>query len=109
MQLRYLEPAILKVAIKEKQDNGTYIDTYTIIDTYMVQKQELQDQVSASIYGADINKMLRLKSPNAKLEKYLIPKVNNREDNISKYYIFIDDSQYKIKAVTSARIDIERY
>ena len=108
MQLRYLEKVTLKVATKVKQDNGVYIDTYTKIDDYMVEKQELQDQVSASIYGADINKMLRLKSPNKKLEKYLIPKVNNKEDNISKYYIFIDETQYKIKAVTEARIDIER-
>lgn len=108
MQLRYLEKVTLKVATKVKQDNGAYIDTYTKVNDYNVQKQELEDEVSASIYGADINKMLRLKSPNGKLEKYLIPKVSNKEDNISKYFIFIDDTQYKIKAVTSSKIDIER-
>lgn len=108
MQLRYLELVTLKVATKTKQANGTYIDTYTKINDYKVQKQELNDEVSASIYGADIIKMLRLRSPNAELEKYLIPKVNNSQDNISKYYIFIDNTQYKIKAVTSAKVDIER-
>ena len=31
MLIRYLEPVTLKKATKEKQTNGTYIDTYTDI------------------------------------------------------------------------------
>lgn len=108
MQLRYLSEVVLKKANKVKQKNGTFVDTYTKIAKYNVQQQDLENEVGATIYGADVVKMLRIKSPNAKLEKYLLPKVNNTEDNISKYFIFIDNNQYKIKAVSKAKIDIER-
>lgn len=108
MQLRYLQEVILYVVEKEKQDNGIYVDTYNKIKKYKVLVQTLEDEVSASIYGADINKMYRLTSPNATLEKYLIPKVNNKADNISKYFIELDKSKYKIKAVNKFKIDIER-
>lgn len=108
MQLRYLEEVVLSKATKIKQTNGTYIDDYKAIGKYKVQKQTLEDEVSASIYGSDVIKMYRLKSPTGKLERQLIPKVNNKEDNISKYYIFVDNVQYKIKAVTTSKVDIER-
>lgn len=108
MQLRYLQEIVLKKADKKKQLNGTYIDEYKTIDTFKVQFQDLENEVDASIYGSDVINMLRLKSPNLKLENYLIPKVNNKEDNISKYFIFINNVQYKIKAVSKSKIDIQR-
>jgi hypothetical protein len=51
--------------------------------------------------------MLRLSSPLHKLEEYLLPKVDNTEDNISSYYIFYGTKTYKIVAVAEDRIDIE--
>ena len=88
MLLRYLTPITLKKASKVKQANGTYNNTYEDIDNYNVQMQNLtDDEVSATIYGAKINKMLRFTSPLNKLEKYLLPKVDNKQDNISDYYI----------------------
>ena len=108
MLLRYLSPITLKKASKEKQANGTYKNTYEDIQDYRVQKQNLtDDEVSATIYGANINKMLRISSPLGKLEEYLLPKVDNKEDNISMYYIFMGTKTYKIVAVAEDRIDIE--
>ena len=107
MQLRYLKDVDLKKATKEKQPNGTYIETLTLINSYSIQKQDLNDDVSASVYGADINKISRIKSVNRELEQYLKPKVSNDNDNVSKYYIIMDDTQYKICSVRENWIDIE--
>jgi hypothetical protein len=107
MQLRYLKSVDLKKATKTKQPNGTYIDTLTLVSSYSVQTQELSDDVSVSIYGADLNKITRIKSVNRELEVYLKSKVNNEEDNISKYFIIIDGYQHKIKSVRENWIDIE--
>ena len=108
MLLRYLKPITLKKAEKSKQPNGTYKNTYNEIANYRVQLQNLtDDEVSATLYGANINKMLRLSSPLGDLEEYLLPKVDNKADNISYYYIFIGTKTYKIVAVAEDRIDIE--
>ncbi len=107
MLIRYLKPVILKKAIIVKQENGSRIEEYEDINEYQVQIQEIDDQVSASIYGASIIKMLRIKSPLSKLENYLETKLNNTTDNISKYYIFIGENKYKIKSVGNKGIDIE--
>lgn len=107
MQLRYLKSVDLKKATREKQPNGTYIETLTLISSYSVQTQELNDDISVSIYGADINKITRIKSVNRELEVYLKPKVSNESDNVSKYYIIMDDTQYKIRSVRENWIDIE--
>ena len=109
MEVRYLKNIVLKKAIKQKQTNGAYVDSYIIDSTYQVETQELNDNISSSIYGANINKMLRIKSPKATLEKYLKTKVNNKEDNITKYYVFLDDVQYSITSVRNGWVDIERY
>ena len=106
MLIRYLEPITLKKATKTKQTNGTYIDTYETIDNYKVQKQTLESDVDAQVYGADINKMLRLVSPYNQLEKYLLGKLSNESDNVSKYYIFDGDVKYKVVAVTPSKVDI---
>lgn len=109
MLLRYLKRIELYKANQVKQSNGTYIDEYALINNYKVQKQDLSaDEIASTIYGADINKMLRIKSVKGDLERYLLPKVSNKSDNISKYYIFDNEIQYRIKAVTESRIDLER-
>ena len=108
MLLRYLKLITLKKCTKIKNLNGTYANSYTKIDDYKVQMQNLtDDEISVSIYGANIIKMLRISSPLSRLEKYLLPKVNNKADNISQYYAFIDNKIYKINSVSETRIDIE--
>ena len=106
MQLRYLKEAILKLSTLEKEANGVKIETYSVIDKYKIQIQELNDDVSASIYGADINSMIRITSIRNELEAYLKTKICNLSDNISKYYIYIDKKQYKIKSVKNQWIDL---
>lgn len=109
MLIKNLERAILKKAIKEKTSTGSLINTdYKFIDNYRVQEQTLEDEVSSTIYGSDINKMLRVASPLHRLERYLIPKVDNKEDNISYYYLFYKETQYKVVAVREYYIDLER-
>lgn len=83
------------------------MEEYKTIGNYQAQIQEIDDQISASIYGASIVNMLRLKTPLGRLENILKSKLNNETDNISKYFIFIEDSKYKIKSVNSKGIEIE--
>lgn len=108
IQLRKLRTCILQKSIKEKQANGTYIDKYVDVDCYKISLQELLDEVSANIYGANINKTYRISSPYNKLEFFLSTKlVDNNEDNISKYFIYYNNKRYKIVSVKMRWIDIE--
>ena len=107
MLLRYLTNVTLKKTVIVKQENGSRLEEYEIVNNYKVSKENLDDQVSASIYGASIIKMLRIKSPLSKLENYLETKLNNTTDNISKYYIFVGNNKYKIRSVGNKGIDIE--
>lgn len=109
MLIKNLEKATLKRATKERTTTGNLIVTgYETINDYRIQEQTLQDEVTSTIYGADVNKMLRIASPLHRLEKYLLPKVDNIEDNVSDYYLFYKGIQYKIVAVRNYYIDISR-
>lgn len=109
MLIKNLETATLKKANKTKTTTGNLVNAeYTIIKEYRIQTQTLQDEITANIYGSDVNKMLRISSPLHDLENYLLPKVDNKEDNISIYYIFYKDTQYKIVAVRDYYLDISR-
>lgn len=108
IQLRKLENCILQSSIKEKQNNGTCKNYYVDIKNYKIELQELTDQVSANIYGANINKTYRIVSPYHELENYLLTKLtSNSEDNISKYFISFKGNRYKIVAVKTGWVDIE--
>ena len=107
MQLKYLKNVELQKANKVKQANGFKVNVYTKVDDYKAQIQEITDEASISIYGATINKMLRMSSPRRLLEKYLKPKINDKKDNISLYFIKYNNVLYKINAVRENWIDIE--
>lgn len=106
--IRYLEEVELVKSVNEKQPNGTVIKTFNHIEYYRIQKNSLEDEVSASIYGANITKMWSIASPLKDLEEYLIPKVENQEDNISLYFIMLGNTRYKINSVKDSGIIIER-
>lgn len=106
--IRYLEEVELVKSINEKQSNGQIIKTFTHIKNYKVQKKRLDDEVNATIYGANITKMWDITSPLKDLEEYLIPKVDNQEDNISLYFIILQNTRYKINSARSNGITIER-
>lgn len=106
--LKYLEKVNLLKSTKTKQPNGTYKKSFDNLNSYNIVKKNLKDQISATIYGANINKMLSISSPLGDLEKLLLTKVNNEEDNVSLYFIEIDEVKYKIKSVTNYNVIIER-
>lgn len=107
MRIRDLIDCELQISDKIKQSNGISIVTYQKIKDYKIALKELIDEVSASIYGANINKTYRICSPHAELEKFLSSKLNNTNDNISKYYILINEKRYKIISVKFKWVDIE--
>ena len=107
-QLIRLKSCELFKVVPTTLDDGDITDDYQSQGSYKVNVQELSDDVSASIYGADITKMLRISSINRILEILLKSKLNNTSDNISKYQILYDSSYYKIRNVKSKYIDIER-
>lgn len=107
MLLRYLSILELKTIKRERQSNGSIIESIIDSENYTVQKQELSDSVSASLYGANIYKILRIKSVANKLEKFLIEKRNHSVDNLSKYIIYFEGGKYKIVGVSMSGIDIE--
>ena len=89
-------------------DNGDSQETESNIGSYRVIVQEVNDKISANIYGANINKMLRMSSVNRILEILLREKMNNTSDNISKYQISYGGTRYKVVDVKSKYFDIER-
>lgn len=109
MLIKNLENAILKKAIKSKTSTGNLINSdYEIIKEYRIQVDTLQDIITSTMYGSDVNKMLRIATPLHDLEQYLLPKVDNILDNVSNYYIFYKNVIYKIVAVRNFYIDIRR-
>lgn len=107
-QLIRLEEVELYKIISSQSSNGDFVKTPTLINSYKVIKESLTDNISATVYGANINKMVRFSSVNKELEKYLFTKWNNTSDNVSKYQIKYDDNFYKIKNLTERYIDGER-
>ena len=106
-QLRYLESIELDKLTRAKQDNGAYKETYAKQSDYLVQFEEISDAVSASIYGAKIDRMYRISSPKHVLEGVLFSLMNVSSDNISLYSVLYGGSRYKIVAVKNNWIDIE--
>lgn len=92
MQLRHLKKCVLTKGFKEKTSNGNFKLSLEIIGTYDCQIQKVTDSISATIYGADINRMYRFSSPLKDLETYLSDKFNYSNDNVTDYYLEIIDS-----------------
>lgn len=74
---------------------------------YQALIEYLDDEVASAIYGADITKVQRIATINNKLEKLLLPTVDNAEDNISKYIIEHKNNKFSILRVTPKYIDIK--
>lgn len=107
MQLRRLKKCYLVQVTHTKRANGTQSDSYTQLNPYKIIPQELLDQVSASVYGANVNKTIRISSIKNQLEKLLYTKLNSESDNISNYVIEYESNYYKIVSVKQNWIDIE--
>lgn len=105
-QLRYLIDVEVDKATRLKQDNGAVMASYAKVSEFKIQPQELTDEVSASVYGADVNRMYRISSPRHELELFLKSKLNNTADNISLYSVVLNGSRYKIVVVRDNWADI---
>ncbi|MDD5802152.1 MAG: hypothetical protein PUD31_06985 [Solobacterium sp.] len=105
MQLRYLADCTLLHNTKVKQPNGNYTLTLEVVGLYKAQIQKLTDSISATIYGADINRMYRFSSPLKELEKAIANKFNFNEDNVTNYSIKHEDKIYKIVAINDNWVD----
>lgn len=106
-QLRHLEEIELYTVTKAKQPNGTYLETPSLVGKYEVQFQELTDELSASLYGANIDRMSRISSVFNSLESYLLSRIAPVSDNISDYFIVYDSLKYRIVVVRQHWVDIE--
>ena len=106
-QLRHLEEITLYSVTKSKQSNGAYLETLTSVGVYKVQFQELTDELSASLYGANIDRMSRISSVHNELESYLLSLIAPVSDNFSDYRIVHGDLKYRIVVVKKHWIDIE--
>lgn len=107
MQLRYTKNISIYKGTKVKQPSGSYIEGFELEKDYVITIQELNDDVAVSMYGADLNNIIRIKSIKGELETFLKGKMNNEDDNISKYYVVLNDNRYKVRSVRSNWIDIE--
>lgn len=107
IQLRYLKTIWLDSITRSKAANGSPVITFAHISSHQIQRQEIDDEISASIYGADINNMLRISSPHHELETLLYGKVNLSSDNITNYAIEIDTFVYEIRSVKEKWIDLK--
>ena len=106
MQLRYLDNCELIHNTKVKQPNGSFTLSQEIIGEYKVQIQKLTDSISATIYGADINRMYRFSSPLKDLEKTIADRFNYDEDNITNCSIKYHEKYYKVVAVNDNWVDV---
>ncbi len=105
--LRKLEDIELKKIIYNKQPNGLKkVNDYKKIEKYKVCFRDASDKVAISTYGAEINSIKRISSVRNELEKYLLPKMDNIDDNISKYVISYQNKNYRIRVVKPFYIDI---
>lgn len=107
-QLIRLKNVELYNNISSQQPNGEFIKISNLIASYKCIIEEIRDDISASIYGADLTKMIRISSVNSELENYLYTKLNNSSDNISKYQIKYGNNNYTIENLTRKYIDCKR-
>ena len=105
-QLRYLKTCYLVSRTRTRQINGSITESFTDLESYRIQIDEIYDEVSASIYGSDVNKMIRICTPHFVLEKELSQKINFTSDNITNYGIRIGDFIYEIVSVKQHWIDL---
>lgn len=65
------------------------------------------DEVAVATYGADVDKVHRVATLHNELEKLLIPKVRNKQDNVSNYVIKYNGNLYNILKVTPRYIEMK--
>jgi hypothetical protein len=106
LRLIDLEKVTLYNLTKSTRKDGDPEESYDKISDYDAGVQYLDDSVAASIYGAEVTKTYRVSSLHFGLEQFLLPKINNNPDNLSKYLIEYLGNKFKIQRVTPKYIDM---
>lgn len=107
LPLRYLKQAVLVKGLKVQQSNGSWVEEYSFVKDFLVDIQALNDEISASLYGADMNKTYRVVTPHHELEKMMMEKTNSGSDNVTKYALNIGDYSYRIVSARDGWLDVE--
>lgn len=108
MKLTRLQDITLYKIKKKTQPDGERTDILDEGTPYQAIVQYLiNDEVAVATYGADVDKVHRICTLHNELEKFLIPKVRNKKDNVSNYIIEYNDNQYSILKVTPRYIDMK--
>lgn len=106
MKLTRLEDITLHKLSKVTLPDGERVDQVDDGVKYDAIIQYLDDKVAVAMYGADINKVHRVATIRNELEHFLLPKVENKQGNISEYIITYNDNNYSILKVTPRYIDM---
>lgn len=106
MKLTRLENIELCKIINNTLPDGERTETYETTPYQAIIEYLYKDEIAVTMYGADVDKTLRICTIKNQLEKLLLTKVNNKSDNISKYLINYNDKKYAILKVTPRYIDI---
>lgn len=107
MKLVRLEDITLYKLEKTTLPDGERTETLDEGTPYQALVQYLDDEVAVATYGADVDKVHRIATLHNDLEKFLIPKVRNKKDNVSNYIIKYNENLYNILKVTPRYIDIK--
>lgn len=106
MRLTRLEKVTLYEVTKGVKPDGDPTEDYELISEYDAGVQYLDDSVAASVYGANVTKTYRVSSLHSEIEKYLLPRINNSQDNLSNYLIEYLGNKFKIERVTPKYLDM---
>jgi len=107
MKLTRLEDITLHKITKVTLPDGDRDDQLDDGTTYQALIQYLDDEVATAMYGADVVKVHRVATIRNELEKFLLPKVRNKKDNISNYILSYNDNYYSILKVTPRYLDMQ--
>lgn len=106
MRLIRLEDVALYKVVKSTKPDGDPTEEYEKVDDYQAIVQYLDDSVSTEMYGANVSKTYRIETVHNTMEESLLPKINNKDDNLSKYLIEYKQNKFAIQRVTPKYIDM---
>ena len=93
MKITRLEPIELYKSVRTTLPDSQRTESLELVQNYLGIIQYLyNDEVAVAMYGADIAKIHRIATIYNELENFLIPKVKNKNDNVSNSIIKYNDT-----------------
>lgn len=112
MRIIRLEDITLYKLIRIIGDDGDTGEDFEKINDYQVEVEFVDYNLTVpnysyyENYAPTIDKSLRVSSIRNELEQYLLPKMNNKEDNLSDYLLEWKEEKYRILKVTPRYVEI---